>query len=267
MTFYPEDNPNETVDTSQETDNNSEGIQGAGGQSQEENPPKGVDASKLTPELQELYKNMQADYTRKATELAKERKALQERQEQLDSKITQVVKNTTPKEPDMVDTSQMTADQERAWNQLNKHFDKKIQEARKEERTALKNEFAQLQSQMSEIMWQNWATSKSDATPEMRTRMHEKWQEKGGMNSGLTLNEVYLLVKGEKGLKQAGVEEYKKTVSKQKTKVTTQPSAASGQETGIDFENQKMSWAPGKTKRNLQKAMEKAREAIGMSGK
>ena len=60
--------------------------------------PAGIDPAKLSPELQELYKSMQADYTRKTQELSEMRKQQLDEREKWLEKISQRLE--TPRTPE-----------------------------------------------------------------------------------------------------------------------------------------------------------------------
>ena len=269
--FYPEDTPKELADGGVEeskdldpgTGEHSDGAQGAGEQGEENLSSEGIDISKLPPEAQKLVKGFQASYTRKMQSLTESTKnadvkteQTERLREQYEQKLFELTKPKGQEEP-LVDTSQMTAEQEKSWNSLNKHFDKKIEQVRNEERKTFENRLNVIQRQVGDVTWRSFVRENPDAS-KYRPRMSELMKEKGGVNCPLNLDELLTLAQKD-DLKKLGAEEYRQSVKQQKEKVTTKPSSSAGQETGIEFEKG-LGRNPNRFMRNFQKAVDKGKE-------
>jgi len=239
------------------TDEQSEDTQGAGEQSQDENSTDSFDPSTLTPELQKVYKQMQSDYTKKTQAVADDRKSADNLRAQYEEKLLQLNKlNQKPaEEKPLIDTSNMTAEQRQAWDLLDKHFDKKLTTIMGEKEKTYQARINQLQTYIGNMEWREFVKAHSDAN-DYRKEMADRQKSIGG---NISLEELYVLVKGVDGLKKAGVDEYRKRVTTKKTAVTTKPSSTAGEEAEIAFDK-----GAGQRRTNLSKAFEAAKKSIGM---
>jgi len=269
--FLPESNSEELESEGTEqskeldegTDEQSEETQGAGEQSEDKNSTE-VDVSKLPPELQKTYKSMQADYVKKTQAVAENRKSLEAKEKQLEELRSQYEKKlvdmTQPKSEDkpLIDESQMTAEQKEAWRTLQTWVKKEMDTTLSEREKTYKNEIASLKGQLGNFLWNDFKKSHSDADG-VREKMVEINKQIGGNPS---LEHLYILAKGEKALKDAGVEEYRKKMGVKKKVVTSKPTSTSASESEIEYEKGPIN--PNKRKAGILKAFSKAREELGI---
>lgn len=239
--------------------------QGAGEQGAESLSAEGLDISKLPTEAQKIVKGFQAKFTKKTQAIAESKKSLEAKERQIDSlreKYEQrLFELTQPKgkEEPVVDTAQMTIEQRDAWEKLNRHFDKKLEQVRNEERQAFEKRLGAIQGQVGDMAWRTFVRDNPGAS-KYRTRMSELYQEKGGVNCPLTLDELLTLAQKD-DLKRLGVEEYKRNVQTKKTNMTTKPSSTAGGEAEIPFEKD-AGHNPARRKRNFFLAAERASDDI-----
>jgi hypothetical protein len=233
----------------------SEETQGAEEQSQDEKSSK-FDPSKLTPDLQEQYKLMQADATKKwqaASEKAKTAEALEEKARGIISEYEEKLTSLNmPKSEADIDTSQMTAEQRQAWEIIKKDRQKDIKTALKE-RDDKDKQLVGIVAQMQ----LDYFLDKTPGAEKYLDKMREIQKQPGHQN--LPLKSLYRLAVDEKELKQAGAEEYKASVTKKKKAVTTKPGSPAGEEADIEF-NKGFNLTRAQKLENLTKAFKKGRE-------
>jgi hypothetical protein len=105
----------------------------------------------------------------------------------------------------------MTAEQKQAWDMLDKHFDSKMKSVLADKEKSYQEKITQLERYIGNIEWREFKRSYPDAD-KYRSKMIEKQKTIGGSPS---LEDLYLLARGEQELKKAGVEEFQ-NVFKQK---------------------------------------------------
>ncbi len=260
--FYPESNPNELNEQPSGLDEQSDGTQGAGDQAGEQSA-EGFDPSKLTPELQKVYKGMEAGYTKKTQAISEKSKSLEQKETQLENLRSQyeqkLVDVTQPKgeEKPLVDISQMTTEQRNAWDMLNKHFDKKLELVREEERRSVQSEIGQLKGYIGQMEWKQFARDNPGAG-KYRDTMKQLQVEKGGTNCPLNLDDLLTLAQKD-DLKKLGVEEYKQSVQTKRNAVTSSPQSRSGENAGIELHRGPKLTLAQKTE-NIRKAFMQSKE-------
>ena len=252
-----------------EKEEQSEDTQGAGDQAEEEQSTDSFDASKLTPELQKVYKSMQSDYTKKTQKLADSRKTLEQKEqsieqlrEQYEQKLYELTQPKGEEKP-LVDTSQMTSEQKQAWETLNQHFDKKLEKIRQEERKSFEDKITALQGQLGDMAWRSFERDNPGAS-KYRDMMRDIWQAKGGVKCPLTLDELLTLAQKD-DLKKIGAEEYKQRVKGKKEAVTTKPGSTAGTEAELEF-SKGPGVNPQRRREDIEKALKAADDDI-VSGK
>jgi len=239
-------------------DEQAEDTQGASDQAGEQST-EGFDPNNVPPELKDVYKKMQADYTKKTQAVADSRKSVEAKEQQLDdlrlSYEKKLAEKVDAKKDDGIDFDSMTPEQRQAWNQLDKHFEKKL--LQREE--LYKKEIQGLKGHISTFMWSDFCKAHTDAD-EYKDDMLKIQNKIGGNPS---LDDLYLLAKGAEGIKKEGERDYVKRVENKKGKVTSKPSPSGGKEVDdIDFDKG-FGNNPARRRNNIMKAWNKAKEKIG----